>query len=377
MLAIIVLILILSFLVFIHEFGHFFVAKKSGVRVEEFGMGIPPKIWGKKVGETEYSLNLLPFGGFVKLTGEDAEGNISAALKDPENFLSKNAPTRAAIIVAGVVMNIIFAFAFYYMVFFINDFKSTLIPVYFDHKFRFGEERRLTTVVTGVEKDSPAFKAGINFAEAIIEVNDKPVYTAKEIREAISGKAGEDVRITLLDLRSQDKTRVLTVVPKLNSEGSSQLGVLLGSVSTIYYRTPMQRLLAGPMHAYNMTSYTFSVFGNLIGASVKTRSVEPVSSGVSGPIGMFSVIREMLKTPGRDTVVNILDFIALLSLSLGVMNLLPIPALDGGRLVFVVIEMVTRKRLHPSKEATIHKIGMLLLLTLIILVSIKDVRTFF
>lgn len=416
MITLIVFVLILSFLVFIHELGHFMAARKSGVRVEEFGLGIPPRIWGKKFGETLYSLNLLPFGGFVKLTGEDddSQESVKKAMADPENFLSKSPATRALILVAGILMNIFGAFILYYVILGMNGFKSQMIPMYVpEFGFKFGEQRVLQTVISAVEPGSPAEKAGVKFGEAVIEINDKPVYTTKEVREEFNALTGQQVKVLLLDVKDSSlPTRVVTVTPELMedklpvldsakdkaagsvdtgipTEGSGsekgsngeqpekrgKIGVVLGPVTQINYSSVAA--LAGPMHAFNMLDYTFVVFGKLLSFSVQERTIEPVSTGISGPVGVFAIVGEILKHGGKDMVMSLLDLVALLSLSLGVMNLLPIPALDGGRLMFVIYEMVTGHRPNPAKEALVHKIGMIVLLGLMVLVTFKDIRNFF
>ncbi len=376
MLTLIVFIAILSFLVFVHELGHFVMAKRAGVRVEEFGIGMPPRIFGKKVGETLYSINLLPLGGFVKLTGEDLEGaTVKEAMADHKNFLSKKASVRAGILVAGVVMNLLFAFIFYQTLLMLNGYKSPTIPLYLDYKFRFGEENMINTVVIGLEQGSPAGNAQIKPGEAIIEVNDVPVYSIEDVIANVSPRSDLPTKILLMDVRSSDrKTRAITVTPVKNTEGKVQIGVMLGPVVSIHYDKRVERIFGGAMHGYNMFAYSTKILSTLVGASISTRSVGPVSSSVSGPVGIFSVVGEVLTSKGKDVVLSLLDLMGLLSLSLGVMNLLPIPALDGGRLAFVVAEMISGKRLHPSREAFIHKVGMVFLLALIALVTLKDVR---
>ena len=131
LLTILVFILILSILVFVHELGHFVIAKRSGVTVEEFGIGMPPKVFGKKVGGTLYTINLLPLGGFVKLKGEDAEGDYKTAIADHTTFISKKPHVRAGILVAGIVMNILTSFVFYYVSLGMNNFKSSALPLYY------------------------------------------------------------------------------------------------------------------------------------------------------------------------------------------------------------------------------------------------------
>lgn len=377
MITLAIFIFILSFLVLIHEFGHFIAAKKAGVRVEEFGLGIPPKLFGKKIGETEYTLNLLPFGGFVRLTGED-ETSQNGLLQDPKSYVSKKPVSKAVILVAGIFMNLLAAFILYYIVLGFNSFKSGSIPLFSDFEFKFGNVKRLNTVITGVQPGSSAEKAGVGFGFALIEIDGKPVYSIEEVRDALKEKEGIETKLLLMDVRTPSReTKLVTVTPSKSEEGRPVLGVMLGPVATIHYETFMQRAFAGPMHSYNVMSYTFYVFGKLIQASFKTRDLTPVSIGVSGPVGVFSVVGEVVKVGGSEVLFGLLDLTAMLSLSLAVMNILPFPALDGGRLVFVLIEMVTGKKVHPVKEAMLHRLGMAILLALMVLITFKDLRNLF
>lgn len=369
MITFLVFMLILSVLVLIHEFGHYYVAKKNGVKVEEFGFGLPPKIVGKKIGETEFTLNLLPFGGFVRLMGEDAleESN------NPRHFMSKSPLQRAAILVAGVFMNILLAFFLYYVFLASNNFRSLTIPLFFDYEFRFGDQKRINTVVTATQEGSPAEKAGVERGEAVIEINGQPVYNVSDVRREVSKYPGAEIRVLLVDVRSVERQlRTISITPNVSKEGEVLLGVLLSKAVTIDYNK--NKVLSAPMHAYNMLAYTKFTFAKLIGISYDTKSVEPVSSGVSGPIGIFSVVGAILSNEGKDAFLGILDLTAMLSLSLAVLNILPFPALDGGRLLFVVIEIVRGKRVSLQTEAVLHKWGMILLLLFLVLVTFKDIR---
>ena len=169
MITIIAFFIILSLLILIHEMGHFVVAKKNGVLVEEFGFGIPPRIWGKKIRETTYSINALPFGGFVKLFGEDVEEPDLDMRTHPRSYLAKTPLQRAAILVAGVGMNLVLAVVAYYFLFFITGFKTLNLPVFFDYDFRFGEVTSTGTVISAFADGSPAEAVGVEIGEAIVE----------------------------------------------------------------------------------------------------------------------------------------------------------------------------------------------------------------
>ncbi len=371
--TLIVFLLILSLLVLIHELGHFVAARKFGVKVLEFGFGLPPKLFSRFKGETEYTFNLLPFGGFVRLYGEE---NLQGS-DDPRSFAAKSAIKRAVILVAGVFMNLLLAIVLYYGFFLINNFKSLTIPLFFEHEFRFGDKEILNTVVTAFMEGSAAEKAGIERGETIIEVDNIPVYNNSDIRREIEGKAGKEVKVLLLDVRDPDRTlRTLTVIPAKNKDGTGLLGVMLSKAVTLDYSRGSNKVFAAPMHAYNVFGYSMSTFGKLISSSVENKSLEPVSAGVSGPVGIYSAVGGILDYRGKTALLGIIDLAALLSISLAMLNIMPFPALDGGRLLFVFIEMIRGgKKVSPKFEATVHKWGMMFLFALIILVTFKDFKT--
>ena len=333
--TLIVFLLILSLLVLIHELGHFVAARKFGVKVLEFGCALPPKLFSRFRGETEYTFNLLPFGGFVRLHGEE---NLQGS-DDPQSFASKSAIKRAIILVAGVFMNLLLAVVLYYGFFFINDFKSLTIPLFFDHEFRFGDKEILNTVVTAFMDGSAADKAGIERGETIIEIDSVPVYNNSDIRREIANKAGKDVKVLLLDVRDPDRSlRTVTVVPAKNTDGTGLLGVMLAKAVTLDYSRGSNMVFAAPMHAYNVFAYSMSTFGKLISSSVENKSLEPVSAGVSGPVGIYSAVGGILDYKGKTALLGIIDLAALLSISLAMLDIMPFPALDCGRLLFFIFE---------------------------------------
>jgi len=373
MITLIILVFVISILVLIHEFGHFYVAKKSGVRVEEFGIGIPPRLYGKKIGETVYSVNLLPFGGFVKLTGEDYSDNLD--MTDPKNFMNKSPFKRGAILLAGVFMNVLFAAFVYYVIFFLNGFRTLAFPLFFDYKFRFGNVSEINTVVMSYVENSAAEKAGIQTGEAVLEIDGVPVYSVSDIHRELEFKAGQEVMVLLMDVRSIKKDiRAVRFVVMADEAGKGLLGVMLSKAVTIGYGDSGQKVFAGVLHSYNMTGYFFNTFKEIISMSFETGDITPVSDTVRGPVGIFDAVGGILSYGGREAFLGVLDLVGLLSISLAIINVLPFPALDGGRFVFVFIEMITHKRLKASVEANLHKAGMIFLLALMILVTFKDIR---
>jgi regulator of sigma E protease len=372
--TLIIFILILSVLVLVHEFGHFIVAKKLGIRVEEFGLGIPPRIFGKKFGETLYSLNWLPFGGFVKVTGEDPEES-SAALTDPRSFASRTPGQRAAVLVAGVVMNMLLAAALFYIVLMSNGYRTQYIPMIFDHQFKLGSSETLGAVVTGMLDGSSAKTAGVQLGEAILEIDSLPITDVYSLRDSLKGKLGQDVTVKLQDVRVEydGAVRTVTMKPQADDNGNVVLGVYVTKAVSLGYTQPWEKVFAGFLHSYNVLDFSVKSFGSLIGLSYSEKSMAPVSQSVAGPVGIYQLVGGLLTYGGSKVVYRILDFVALMSVSLAFINIMPFPALDGGRLLFVIIEKIKGSPVSPKVESVLHKWGFMFLLLLLVLVTIKDV----
>lgn len=369
--TIIIFIVSLICLVLIHEFGHFLAAKKYKVRVEEFGFGLPPRIIGKKIGQTLVSFNLLPIGGFVRLLGED--GPPAGGLKNKDSFAAKPVSARIVIVVAGVVMNFLLAVILFWYVLFGKNFQEQ-IPLFFPYSFFGVNQTNETVILVGdVAKKSPAEKVGITEGDRITKINDQKVVSADELISIVNKNAGEMVALTVMD--PEDNVRQIEVVPRTNPpKGEGPLGVQLGAVTiaNLTYATPLQKTFAGFTHSYNFTVYSFKILGSLIGSSIQNRTFAPVSQTVAGPVGITQLANNVLQT--KSPVLPYLNLIALLSLNLAIINIFPFPALDGGRLVFLVIEFIRKKRINPEWEKKINTFGMIFLLGLILLVTILDIR---
>ncbi len=376
--SLLLFLLILSFLVFIHELGHFLSARKFGVKVDEFGIGIPPRAWGKKIGETIYSLNWLPIGGFVKIRGEDLDDYDP---NDPQNFMNKKPWQRSIILLAGIFMNFVFAVLVFYFLLASNGWKSSPLVVLADYNFPFGERVEITNVVMGVASDSNAEKAGVKFGDRILKLSVGDLSfepkSSEELIEFVSGKEGQEIEVQTENINTGVKS-IYKIIPTYNDEVKrAALGVQLGEVVQLAYVTPLQKSFAGFTHSVNIVGYSFKVMGSLISISVDTKDVGPVAQGVSGPVGIFGAVQSITKLGGSRVYMAILDLMALLSLSLAVMNLLPFPALDGGRWVFVLSEWISGRKPSPKLEARAHQIGFAILLVFIVLVTFKDISQFF
>ena len=390
MVSVVVFLLVLGLLVLIHEFGHFIAAKKSGVLVEEFGIGFPPRIWGKRIGETIYSINAIPLGGFVKLFGEEyaeleKNGKTAGGSLKKRAFVFKPHYQKAIIVLAGVIMNTLLGVSIYYALLSTNNFQSDPIPLLAPYSFRFGtQEGRV--VATNILPGSPAAKSGIS-AEDIIEqyqvgdtINENgwiQITSANQLITTIKSALGKNVFLKVENYRNGER-RVISVSPYYNKElKRAVIGINLLDTVILKYRSGNQKLFSGFMHSYNIMGYNFSTIGQLVQLAVREKRIEPVSQTVSGPIGIYSVVNDLVTTSGQKMVKNLLNIIGLLSLSLAVMNVLPLPALDGGRLVFILYEWITGRRVNKTLERNVNLVGFLVIISLGILVSINDIVRIF
>lgn len=391
LLTLLLFLVILSVLVLIHEAGHFFVARRFGIKVEEFGFGFPPRVFGVKKGETLYSINALPFGGFVKLYGEDEAGmgkiggKQVSGLNDKDSkraYFSKPAWQRALVVFAGVVMNTLLAFVIFYLFLLISNFKTTL-PLLTDHRFTNVNQQNFNdnpddVVVSIVSPNSPAGGLGMNTPAIITEVDGQKVEDREQFVAYINENKGNEIHLSWKEIET-GATKSQSVTPRKNppkNEGS--LGVAFIPITVLSYESLGQQALSGISYSYDLLTYTFSVMGMLISTSIETGDARPVGEGVSGPIGIFSVVGEILKLEDfREMTLALLNLTGALSISLAFFNVLPIPALDGGRLFFIIVEMVTRKRVNQRFEAIAHAVGLFVLLGLLMLITVFDISKFF
>lgn len=364
-LIVIVVIFSLTALILLHELGHFLLAKKFGVKVEEFGLFLPPRLWGKQVGETVYSINLLPLGGFVKLLGE--EGVSSEGGADPRNFNVKPVWQRAWIIAGGVISFWIIAFLILTFVFIIGS----VTPVEDSDKVSNPQVQ-----VIMVAPKTPASLAGLQAGDVIKSVSlksgsVKPVTTdtMSAVQNFTTAHEGEAVAFEVL---RGGKTVNLTVTPRVNPPaGEGPIGVVLARAGQKSYPVWQAPWIA----AQTVWQYTANVFigwGTIIGGLIRHQGL-PAGAQVSGPIGLVT----MMNQAAYRGVAYYLQLVAMITVYLAVFNALPIPALDGGKLMFLAIEAIRRKPVPSKIEQPITAVFFFLLLALVVLVSIGDIRRFF
>jgi len=364
---VVLFILILGFLIFIHEFFHFLAAKRANIKVEEFGFGLPPRIFGKKIGETIYSINLLPFGGFVRLYGEDRYQEV----EKKRSFVFQRPLVKSKILLAGVTANFLLAVVIFYIVLAVNQFE-TYLPSLFGQKFLFGEENQYITIGY-VAEGSPAQKAGLKVYDLIISANNQKFGSLEEFIEFINQNKGQKVILEVRNLREENQRRV-EIIPRENPpEGQGPLGIQIAPVAHLQYQSLSQKIFSGFLHSLNLLDYSFRVFGRLIKLSFEEETIQPVAEAVSGPVGIFFLVETTLK----EGIIALLSLVGLLSLSLGVINILPIPGTDGGRLIFVLYEALFRKPVPEKIERNFNLAGYIFLILLLLLITFKDIKQFF
>jgi regulator of sigma E protease len=370
--TILAFVLVLVILVLVHELGHFVAAKLSGITVEEFGIGFPPRVASVTWRGTRYSINAIPLGGFVKMLGEDGEGDadrmrergLSAAAVERAMagaFNRKPIWLRVVVLVAGVVMNFILA-VFLYTVAFLQPVPDHVGPM----------------TVTSVQPSSPAAKAGLKVGDLIVGVDgigfgsaQVDFHLASDLTKYVNGHAGSQV---VLQIQRAGRDVDVPVKPRQLTDEQRQQGlgpVGFGWDSPIVDGPP---IAANPIDAASKALDTTTTMAVQIpGALAKTVAglvgLAPNTGEARGPIGIAQVTGEVLQQP----LVTQLLFVGLLSVNLAVLNVLPFPPLDGGRVAVVLLEAVRRRRLPAEREALIYLTGFLVLITLVILISIQDI----
>jgi len=346
MLTAVVFIIVLGVLILVHELGHFFTAKWLGVKVKEFGIGYPPTIWSINKNDTKYALNAIPLGGYVKLLGEDEEADGKDA------FNNKKARVRLAVIVAGVVMNFVLA---YFLL--VIGYMIGMSPVALDPSELPGEKTNQVLIVA-VDSGTPAENAGIkagDFVNGFTTIDDFVAYTGSH--------RGETVTLSI----SRGGSQMDVPVTLRTDESVPALGAALGGQGTKVKLNIGQALVASgkEIGAFMVTIWEF--LGRMISTLFgQGKLVEELS----GPVGIYNITGQAVELG----FVYILQLAAILSINLGVVNILPFPALDGGRALFILIEGIARKRIIKQEvEAVMHLVGFILLMLLIGVVTYREV----
>ena len=329
-----VAILLFLILIVIHEFGHFIAAKLLGVRVNEFAVGFGPKLfkWGR--GETKYAINLVPLGGYCAMEGEDEESN------DDRAFCNKKAWRRFIIVVMGALFNLLLGLILV---------AITLIP----------EQRFTTTTVNSFHENAVSSQYGLQEGDKIIEVDGRKIFTAYDLSYAFTNI--DDGAIDITVKRNGKKVQLDGV--KFDTDESDGISYL---TVDFYVEGENKTFTSFISHTFNTTiSYCAVVYRSIIDLITGKYGI----SAMSGPVGVTAAIGNAAK----QNIASILPIMAFITINLGLFNLLPLPALDGGRLVFILFEMIFKKPVPQKYESLVHAAGMVLLLLLVLVITFKDI----
>jgi regulator of sigma E protease len=367
--TILIFIIVLGILVFVHELGHFVVARRNGIKAEEFGFGFPPRavgvvknaetgqwetIWGNREAvspNTVYSLNWIPLGGFVRIKGEDGTH------KDADSFAVKSAWVRVKVLAAGVVMNFLLAWVLISFVL-MAGFPQMVSP-----DAGASPDKKITVRISGVKPNTPAKEMGLQFNDVILSIDGKKVGSVAEVQEYIASHKGREISLQVE--RGKEKLSLKGTPRTEYPDNEGSLGIALGETELVSY--PWHTAFwHGAVATYNvtvaMTMAIFDLVKGLFGAS------NVGLDSVSGPVGIALQTKEISDLG----MVYLLYFTAILSINLGIINILPFPALDGGRIFFVLIEAVKGSPVSQRVEGMFHQFGFLLLLLLMVLVTVHD-----
>lgn len=368
MVTAILFVLVLVALIVVHEFGHFVVAKLSGMRVDEFGLGYPPRIWGFRKGETEYTLNAVPFGGFVRIYGEDEADAVEGTKEQPRSFAARPRVLQALVLVAGIAMNLLFAYVLISAALAMGTTRALS-----DDEIPYAKD--VSLMVGSILPGSPAEVAGLKEGDIITSVSGVGSgFTGYDTSTFVNYIATDADMTPLTIVASRGGASVtLTATPAAGvittDAARPALGVSLATVGTVH--TPLlQAPIEGATLTWELTRETavglYTFFAGVF-------TLHANLAQVSGPVGIAGAVG----SAARQGVDTLLTITAVISINLALINLIPIPALDGGRLLFVLIEAVIRRPIKPSVARTVNTAGFALLLLLMVVITGHDVFKLF
>lgn len=347
--TVILFLLVLAVLIFVHELGHFLVARACGIRVDEFALGFGPKLWGMKKGETTYALNAIPFGGYVKIFGENPNEESINGPDSARSFVHKPKWQQILVLAAGVAFNFIFAWIIIIAAFGAGVPASLeSYPQYVD---RMVDPH---IAITYVEPNSPAELAGLKAGDSITGFS-----SVEEVQSAINGSADKGIVI--------NDTKIVATQGIV--EGKYAIGISMDQVGTLQLPFHLAIYEGTRFTLHMIQAITVGLYDLVVGMFRGTAEL----SSVTGPVGIAGLVGDAAKLG----FTYLLMFTALISLNLGVLNLVPFPALDGGRILFVLIEALTRRQIKPIFANAVNAVGFALLILLMVVVTYKDIVRIF
>lgn len=354
-LTIILFLALLSLLVLVHEWGHFAAARKSGMVVEEFGIGFPPRLfsWTSKKGTT-WSINAIPIGGFVRIQGENGENRDA-----PGSFASKGYFSRLAVVLGGVFMNVVLAMVLFSIGYAVG--LPEIIEGQADPQAIISDRQ---VAIVQVLPNSPAEQAGLVAGDMLVSIDGQSFTDGEAAREALVSK-DDDTALQIVVAREGQEVSVQVMPAYIEEIGRDGVGVAMVATGTVrypWYLVPVKGVVTG----VGMTIQVVVAFAQLIGGLFTHQNV---AAQLSGPVGIAVLTGQVAKLG----FAHLIQFAAMLSVNLAVLNVLPFPALDGGRLVFLILEAIRRRPVSQKVEQIVHASGFALLILLVIFVTFKDI----
>ncbi len=356
--TILILIIVLGILIFVHEAGHFFVAKKVGMKVEEFGLGFPPRIFGIKRKGTIYSINWIPFGGFVKILGENGEDN------SPDSFNKKSAWSRVLVLVAGVTMNVLLAMV---LLIFVNAVGLRIGLV----DGPSGEATDIKVQIIQVAPNSPAMDAKLLVLDTVVSLStDTQRVVIEEVTDIQTFVGQNKGREIVMEILRGKETKNINIVPRVDPpSGQGAMGVTLIKTGVVTYPW-YEAIWRGAYDGIRITAATAVGYATIIKNLFTTGSA---GVNISGPVGIAVLTGQATKTGFN----YLLQFIAIISINLAIINIVPFPALDGGRLLFILIEKIKGSPVNRKIEGWVNAVGFFALIAVMIFITMRDISRFF
>jgi len=354
--TILIFVIVLGLLVFVHELGHFIVARRFGVRVDEFGFGFPPRLFGIRRGDTLYSINLIPLGGFVRIKGEAGDNQT-----DTDSFSHKKAWQRSSILAAGVAMNFIFAFIILSFGFMVGTPQEVS-----DADIASQSVRDISLVIIDVAKESAGDKAGLRPGDRLQAINGIEFSSVVDATNYIQEHNTEILRVHIARGNSLSSFDIQPRIISGSEKPVIGIGMMRAGLVTYNFFEAWRR---GAQATISLVYVILLAFGSLIVGLFRGTGV---GDQISGPVGV-AVLTGQIAQLGIPYLIN---FTAMLSINLGILNIIPFPALDGGRVLFVVIEKIKGRPLSPRIESVFHSIGFCILIALVLFVTYKDVARY-
>lgn len=362
---ILLFLLVISILTFVHELGHFLVAKLIGAKVLEFALGFGPKLFSKKIGETTYSLRGLPFGGYVKILGDgDPSEEMNRKADDKRDLRKKPKYQQIFVMLAGVTMNILLSIGIYYVVLASNGWELVLNSDYRDFKALGASVylEREGDVKFDLIEGGTANEANLPSKGFIKSIDGRVIEYTEDVGDYISTKKGKTI---LMNICVEENCSDYSV----NVPVEGKIGISMPSNYLVILSYKENKLFAGPAHIRNSLVLIGDKLGEMIGNAKVTGDYSELSNSVSGPVGIYFVI-DYFKQFG---IIPFIGMVADLSLSLALVNILPIPALDGGRVLILLVEWIAGKELDEKIETRIINGSFIFLIILILFIIIKDI----